>query len=261
MALISAPMMDTPYIDHTSPVPVFMQIEQDLRRQILSGALATGTHLPRETELAERYGASRETLRRALKGLADAGFIQRTHGVGTIVTPPPLPVTCDLDLLVSFSEQLALQGHVPETTIDIQRRAIPPAPIAQALELGAKKRCVLLRRIISVSGRPVVLNTSWLPALRFPRLEKLTLVQGSLWKTLGKHFDVTAYRSDNKIELVTASNEEARLLYIDAADSLLRLTGIVFDQEHHPVEHSTLLSAGNARFHFAWSPRDKAPRR
>lgn len=261
MALMSAPMMETPYIDHTSPVPVFMQIEQDLRRQILSGALATGTHLPRETELAERYGASRETLRRALKGLADAGFIQRTHGVGTIVTPPPLPVTCDLDLLVSFSEQLARQGHIPETTIDIQKRAVPPAQIAQALDLGVNKRCILLRRVISVSSRPIVLNTSWLPALRFPRLEKLTLVNGSLWKTLRKHYDVTAYRSDNKIELVTASNEEARLLYIDPADSLLRLTSVVFDQKHRPVEHSTVLSSGHARFHFAWNPHESASRR
>jgi GntR family transcriptional regulator len=246
-----AAKMDTPFIDHASPVPLFMQIEQDLRRHILSGALATGTHLPRETELAERYGASRETLRRALKGLATAGFIQRTHGVGTIVTPPPLQVNCDLDLLVSFSEQLARQGHVPETTIDIQRRELPPAQIAEALDIGVRKRCVLLRRVISVGGRPIVLNTSWLPALAFPRLEKLPLVQGSLWKTLLQHYGVSAFRrSDNKIELVRASNEEARLLYIDASDPLLRLTGIVFDEQRRPVEHSTLLSTGNARFHY-----------
>jgi GntR family transcriptional regulator len=232
-----------------------------LRRQILSGALTTGTHLLRETELAEHYGASRETLRRALKGLADAGLVERTHGVGTIVTRPPSTVTCDLALLVSFSEQLKRQGHTSETTVDIQRRAVPPEQIAQALDMDANERCVLFRRVIHVSGRPFVLNTSWLPASRFPRLEKLTLVQGSLWRTLGKHYNATAYRSDNKIELVTASNEEARLLHIHEADSLLRLTGKVFDRKQRPIEHSTLLSSGNARFHFAWNPHKTAPTR
>jgi DNA-binding transcriptional regulator YhcF (GntR family) len=77
-----------------------MQIEQDLCRQIASGTLVAGTRLPRAIELAERYGASSETLRRALKGRAGAVFIQRTHGVGTIVTRQPSPVMCDLDPVV-----------------------------------------------------------------------------------------------------------------------------------------------------------------
>ena len=71
----------TIHIDRDSPVPAFIQIEQDLRRQIMSGQLPQGARLARETLLAERYGASRVTVRRALQELAKAQLVQRIHGV------------------------------------------------------------------------------------------------------------------------------------------------------------------------------------
>ena len=56
-----------------------------LREQIMSGRLSDGDKLPTEQRIAESYGVSRATVRRALDVLADAGVIKRRAGSGTTV--------------------------------------------------------------------------------------------------------------------------------------------------------------------------------
>jgi GntR family transcriptional regulator len=108
----------------------------------------------------------------------------------------------------------------------------------------------LLRRVILVAQRPLVMNTSWLPASLFPGLEALELQDGSLWRTLGAHYGTKTRRADNTVELVTASADEARLLHLEPESPLLRLTGIVYGDGDRPLEHSIALWAANVRFHF-----------
>lgn len=56
--------------------------EQMLRREIISGALATGEQLPPERELAEQMKVSRLTLRSALTRLAASGLLSVRQGRG-----------------------------------------------------------------------------------------------------------------------------------------------------------------------------------
>jgi DNA-binding GntR family transcriptional regulator len=49
--------------------PMYRQIAEDLREQIESEQLAPGAQLPTELELRERYGASRNTIRDAIRWL------------------------------------------------------------------------------------------------------------------------------------------------------------------------------------------------
>jgi len=240
----------TALVDRESPVPAFMQIEQDIRRQILSGVLREGSRLARETVLAERYGASRVTVRRALEELAKHNLIKRMHGVGTIVTPPAAPVSCDLDLLVSCTEQLRRAGYDPEVELD--RQLIVDTRPA---EFDRVKRVdgpfIFLRRVIKVEGHPVVINHSWLPASRFAGLEERELVEGSLWKTITRYFAVEPEHSDNRIEVVKASSEEARLLRCDEASPLLRSQGVVYDADGEIVEFCIALWGSNTRLNFS----------
>jgi GntR family transcriptional repressor for pyruvate dehydrogenase complex len=66
-------------------VRVTDQVVDDLRDQLLSGALAHGERLPTERELADRYGVSGATIREALSALAAMGLIRARHGSGSYV--------------------------------------------------------------------------------------------------------------------------------------------------------------------------------
>lgn len=66
--------------------PMYQQIADDIRRQIEEGELSRGKQLPTELELREKYDASRNTVRDAIKRLASLGLVETKPGQGTFVT-------------------------------------------------------------------------------------------------------------------------------------------------------------------------------
>src|SRR4030088_1125698 len=62
------------------------QIVEDLRSQILSGALPDGARLPSERELAAQYDVSAPTVREAVRVLTAMGLLSTRNGSRTTVT-------------------------------------------------------------------------------------------------------------------------------------------------------------------------------
>jgi len=65
--------------------PLYQQIYQDLLSGIRAGTWKEGDRLPSEKELADQYGVSRITSKKALEMLSTAGCIQRIPGKGSFV--------------------------------------------------------------------------------------------------------------------------------------------------------------------------------
>lgn len=61
----------------------YYHLMNEIRQQILSGAVAPGDMLPSENQLAKRYQVSRHTVRKALSILENEGYIYAVHGKGT----------------------------------------------------------------------------------------------------------------------------------------------------------------------------------
>lgn len=72
--------------------PAYVQVSEQLRDLILSGWLQAGERLPAEDALAGQFGASRSTVREALRLLSSERLITTVRGVngGTFVTPPTM---------------------------------------------------------------------------------------------------------------------------------------------------------------------------
>ena len=106
--------------------PLYREIERDLRRQIIDGELAQGGQLPTEDELMERYRASRNTVRNALKELSIGGLVETFHGKGSFVTEyvPPIVITLTTDPATGggggegrvFTAEVAASGREATTT-------------------------------------------------------------------------------------------------------------------------------------------------
>jgi GntR family transcriptional regulator len=70
--------------------PLYQRIAEDMRGRIESGELPPGSQLPTELELREAYGASRSTIRDALRRLNSLGMVVTKPGLGTFVLPEQL---------------------------------------------------------------------------------------------------------------------------------------------------------------------------
>ena len=78
-------------LDRISKVPFYLQILQQLRDRILSGALSEGTLLPPERALAAELGVNRSTVLSAYRELKKDGLVESRVGRGTTVLPQPVP--------------------------------------------------------------------------------------------------------------------------------------------------------------------------
>ncbi len=71
--------------------PIYQQIADILKKNIISGKLPTGTKLPPEELLAVKFNTSRMTLRKSLRILEQQNLLVQRHGRGTFVTYKTTP--------------------------------------------------------------------------------------------------------------------------------------------------------------------------
>jgi DNA-binding GntR family transcriptional regulator len=77
-------------IDHEGELALYLQIAAILRTRIASGELQVGRPIPSEVTMAQQYGVSRLTVRKAVHLLRAEGLVRHAVGRGTFVQPPPL---------------------------------------------------------------------------------------------------------------------------------------------------------------------------
>lgn len=71
-----------------SGLPLYIQVSQTLREEIVGGIHPVGSQLPTEDALCERFSVSRYTVREALRLLREGGLVASRQGAGTVVIPP-----------------------------------------------------------------------------------------------------------------------------------------------------------------------------
>lgn len=79
---------DIPVIDPRGRQLVYMQVADHLAERIAAGKLAPGARLLAERAMAEEYGVSVASARRAVQELRDRGLVETVTGKGTYVAEP-----------------------------------------------------------------------------------------------------------------------------------------------------------------------------
>ena len=105
--------------------PRYLEIKTELIGEIRSGAYPIGALLPTEHDLCQRFEVSRFTVRQALKGLQDAGLIERRSGVGSMVVARE-PRDPFVQSLTSMTELLRYPAETYRS--DISRQLIKASP-------------------------------------------------------------------------------------------------------------------------------------
>jgi GntR family transcriptional regulator len=208
-------------------IPRYRVIAERLRREILARGAPPHQRLPSEPELARRFGAARETVRRALAELQRQGLIYCRRGLGSFVAEPR--VDQDLDRLFGFSEFMLRQGLRPGARLleaGVLRIADPQSRVLRELGLPAGSRVIYIRRLRTAAGEPLVIASTWLPEARFPGFLRNDLRRQSVYRIM-ERAGYKPTRAVETIEAVTLTAEQAALLGVapGSAALLIRRTG------------------------------------
>ena len=120
---------------------------EKIKEMILSGALRPGDRLPREADLAERLGLSRNSLREAVKALSLIHVLDVRQGDGTYVTSLEPSVLLDtMGFVIDF--------HRDDTVLEFLevRRILEPAATAMAAARMTQDETAELRGLLAKLG-------------------------------------------------------------------------------------------------------------
>jgi GntR family transcriptional regulator len=120
------------FLDANSGIPLYVQLQQQLRQRILSGQLQHGAQLPSVRDLSEELHINPLTAAKVYQILEREGFVETRRGIGTYVSPQPPVLRMDarrqqlapaVDQLVAGAVHLGVaEGEVQALISDKFRR-------------------------------------------------------------------------------------------------------------------------------------------
>jgi GntR family transcriptional regulator len=222
-------------LDRRSPVPLHSQLTSEIDHRIESGQWAPDAQVPSERELCEQFGVSRITVRQALHQLVVDRKLVRVHGRGTFVASAP--VKTELLPLTSFSEDMAARGQRPGAQILRFELTVPSMAVSQALRLSGGEEVFVLKRLRLANGRPMSLETAYLPEQLCRALSKLNMEGRSLYETLRERCGLTPFRALQQWQAVPCPAAEARILGIRASSPVLQIQRTTSDADGRTFEY------------------------
>ncbi|AQU78360.1 GntR family transcriptional regulator [Planococcus faecalis] len=220
-------------LDKQSPIPIYSQIEEQLKQQIQQGDFPIGTAIPSERELTERFGVSRMTVRQSITNLVNDGLLYREKGRGTFVASPK--VEQPLNGLTSFTEDMKARGMVPSNKIIRFEILVPDIDIAADLRLAAADQVYFIERIRFADDKTMAIERTYLPVDRFPGLQP-DLLQGSLYAMIENNQHLKISHATQRMEAGLVKKEDAELLQIKSPAAILMIERISYLAGDVPFE-------------------------
>ena len=215
--------------------PLYRQIRQLILQALEKGEWKPGDAIPSEFELARRFHVSQGTVRKAVDELAGEHILVRRQGKGTFVATHHEPV-----IRFRFLRLAPLDGEVVPADSEILwcRKVRANAETARALDLRSGDGLIYIRRLLSFSGKPTLVDDIYLPASLFSGLTMALLSEnkGPLYGLFESRFGVSMVRADERLRAVGAPPDVAELLGVDCDKPILRVDRVSFTYGDSAVE-------------------------
>lgn len=230
-------------LNNSSQEPLYLQLKHVLKEEILRGNYTPGEQLPPEAELCEIYGVSRGTARKAIMDLVNEGILSRQQGKGTFVKEAM--IQRELFSIGGYSETTTTSGDSLRPIIISCSVTVSDDYLAAFFEEEPGERILELKRLHHIDDEPLILETAHYSLNRFPDLERFILENPSTYSTLKNRYNVEITYSEKTLELVHATEEEAKLLNCDPGASLYSIERKSYDNNDNPIHISSSLYKTN----------------
>lgn len=238
-------------VDRSSPMPLWAQVLDQLRRGLDAGQFSEG--FPTDLEITRRCGVSRHTAREAVRRLQVEGLITRERGRGTFVTPPAIEqATGAIYSLYRSVEALGMEQRSVVLDLSV---CVDPAAAAQ-LDLPGSTQLVRLERLRYADDEVLAHDTAWLPSEVADPLLEVDFTRTALYDELQRTCGIRLTSGEERIGTELPGREERRLLGVGARQPVFRIQRLsrVGDR---PVEWRQSLVRGD-RYSFVaqWSSEE-----
>lgn len=226
--------------------PVYIQIHNQLKKDIEAGKWSIGDRIPSERELALNFEVSRMTLRQAVQTLVDEGILERRIGAGTYVANRK--VQEKMSGVTSFTDLMTAQGKTPSSKTISFHIANPSLSEAEKLRLSDGEQVLRMERIRYADNVPICFEVATVPQSLVADFSKAEITS-SFYKTLEEKGGYQMGGAQQTVSAQLASERIAEYLDIKRNGSILRLRQVSFLNDGTPFEYVRTQYVGE-RFEF-----------
>lgn len=215
--------------------PLYKEVKRLITQSLIEGEWPAGAALPSETRLSERYNVSIGTLRKAIDDLVAERIITRHQGRGTFVA------THNANrLMFHFFHIVGRDGskEYPTTATLSFRRGKAAVDEARRLAIATGGPVLRIRNLLSLSGRPVILDDIVLPQILVPGLTEriFTARDNSIYHLYQARYGINVLRSSERLSAVLADADAARALQVKKGAPLLAINRLALSYRDTPIE-------------------------
>lgn len=228
--------------ENMSHLPLYMQIKETLKKDILGGQYVPYQKMPSESELMASFGVSRITVRQALRDLHLEGLIFTSQGKGTFASKPK--ATQDVKYLQGFAEAMGPKGYEASARLVSIREMTPSREVKSKLNLINKESVVEVVRVRYLNRDPVSVDTSYFPLQIGQRLFSKDM-SGDIFPLLENELRIELGHADVSLEARPADASIAKLLGFETGCPIMWVQRLTHDRAGNPVDFEYLAFRGD----------------
>lgn len=222
-------------IDHYSSEPLYHQLKEILRKNILSGNWKAGQKIPTEQELSKIFGVSKAVVRQAVSLLVEEGFLIKRQGKGTFVVDSRIKQ--GPRRLTSFTEELISKGFKPGSIVLEKGIEEADEKISNILNLEIGTNVVFVKRLRLINNEPVGIQIFYCPEYLVPNFFENDLT-GSLYKLLEDRYGLKIRSADEKYYSTILDKHECKLLKVKWPFAGFIVERVAYDVTGNPIEYT-----------------------
>lgn len=231
----------------TRELPRYKAVKAAITAALVDGEWKPGSALPEQARLAERFDVSIGTLRKATDELVAERILVRRQGLGTFVALHG-PARNRYHFFHIVERDGTRELPEPRLLAFVRGTATPAEADALAVEPGTK--VLRITNLLSLGGRPAVLDTIVIEAARFPGLTAARFGQrdSTIYSLYQTSYGVNVVRTHERLAARAADRTSARALGITVGMPVLVIDRIAYTYHDTPVEirHSVVDSRERA---------------
>lgn len=200
-----------------------------------------------ERGLAEFFGVSRTTVRKALHDLAMESYLFQSdnrsseHNVFEI----------NMLKMSSFSEEIQKEENA-QIEIKVLSNQIIKMPAQLRTFFGSNQQLIRIIRQRLLGKIPLSYEINYLPSEKFTDLEKQDLNNISLYEYLKEHYHFTPSHGREEITYEAATEDKAEYLAIAEGTPIYKVSSYSYDNNFQPFEYTEQYLIGNRfRYHLS----------
>ncbi|ASC65837.1 GntR family transcriptional regulator [Achromobacter denitrificans] len=223
--------------------PLYVRVETALAAEIAAGILSSGSRLPTEDQLIERFAVSRTTVRKAVENLVSRGLVEIRRGKGTFVTEPKL--TQALTSLSGFVEDMSALGRQATARL-LDKRPVPAtAEVARQLEVAQGAMVYRIERVRLADGAAMSFDETYLPLDIGEKVASNDLEAEPIFDLLELRYELPLIEAQYQLEAVTADERVAQALGVEAGSPIFLIERTSYSEGQRPVDYEKLYYRGD----------------